>query len=511
MTRERNSAIAGLLRFVLTAVAVVMQLALIWLLIDGLRSYSLYAYIVIQIISVIDVIYLLGKQNQTTYTIAWVVFILVLPVFGNILYFLWGHSATRGRRSRQIRDAIRNGAKHLRGDASVRAALVEAHPAQKRLSGYLEHHGFPLYDHTQCTYYPDGALLFDALLEDLKQAKRYIFMEYFIIAHGQLWDRVEQVLLAKAKEGVTIRLMLDDLGSLMTVPDNFARRLRQEGIEVVRFNPVQKYISGLYINYRNHQKITVIDGVTGYTGGVNIADEYVNLFEKHGHWKDTGIRLEGDAVWSLTVTFLQMWSSEVRREPDYEAFRPPEGQPCQGFYQPFSDGPVNNPVNPAEALYRQIIHNAHDYVYITTPYLVIERSMTEALCMAAMGGTDVRIITPSKWDRWYTHMVTRSNYGELLRAGVRIYEYTPGYIHAKTVLADDEHAVTGTINMDFRSFYLHYENGVWICGAPVLRDIKRDILETFDLCEEILLENWVRRPWYIKTMQTVLRLFAVFL
>lgn len=511
MTRERNHAIAGLLRFILAVVAVVLQLTLIVLLISELRAYAIYAYILIQFLSVMDVLYLLNKSGHTSYTVAWLVVILILPVFGNILYFLWGHSATRGRRSRQIRNAIRAGTKQLRGDPSVRAALEQAHPSQKRLSGFLDFHGFPAYDRTDCRYFPDGKAFFDALLDDLRQAKRFIFLEYFIIAHGELWRDVEEVLLAKAAEGVTVRLMFDDLGSLMTVPDHFVRRMRQQGIEVVRFNPVQKYISGLYINYRNHQKIAVIDGGVGYTGGVNIADEYVNLYEKHGHWKDTGIRLEGDAVWSLTVTFLQMWAAEVRHEPDYDAYRPPESAPREGFFQPFSDGPVNNPDNPAETLYRQILYSAKDYVYITTPYLVIERSMSEALCMAALGGADVRIVTPKHWDRWYTHMVTRSNYGELLRAGVKIYEYTPGYIHAKTVLCDDEHAVTGSINMDYRSFYLHFENGVWICGAPVLKDIKRDILETIGQCEEISLDDWMRRPRRVKAMQTVLRLFAVFL
>jgi len=511
MNRKTERKIAGLLRIVLVGIAVLLQLLLIALLVRVLRNRAVYAYFIIEIIALIDVIFLVSKNKSSSFTIAWLLIILTLPVFGHVLYFLWGRGASRGWRSNRMKAAIARGMSFLSKDNDVYAELEAVHPMRKRISGYLYRKNFPLYKNTKSEYYPLGELQFEAMLKDMEKAKKFIFLEYFILNSGEIWNKFEELLIRKAEQGVEVRLMFDDLGSIVTAPDNLIKRLGSRGIQAQRFSPVHRYVSQLYINYRNHQKITVIDGNVGYTGGANLADEYANIYPKHGHWKDTGIRLEGDAVWSLTVAFLQMWECESNEKSDYEAYRPAYSCDGQGFYQPFSDGPVNNPDNPAEVMYRTIINNAKDYVYITTPYLVIDNTMMEALCTVALGGTDVRIITPKIWDHWYVHMVTQSNYGELLKAGAKIYEYTPGYIHAKTIISDDDHAIAGSINMDYRSFYLHFENGVWICGAPVLKDIKRDIVETFEVCEEMRLEDWLRRPWYVKCLQTVLRLFAVIL
>ena len=345
------------------------------------------------------------------------------------------------------------------------------------------------------------------MIRDMKQAKRFIFIEYFIIDDGILWSTIYEVIKEKVREGVEVRVLYDDLGSIVTVPNHFVKQLENDGIKVTAFNPVHKYISRFYLNFRNHQKIVVIDGNIGYTGGANLADEYANLYEKHGHWKDTAIRLEGEAVWSLTVTFLQLWQSENLVEEDYSKYRPTTGIKGDGYYQPFSDSPVSRK-NIAEIMYRQVISSARKYVYITTPYLVIDDTMINELCLAALTGTDVRIITPKVYDKWYVYMVTCSNYRILLEAGVRIFEYTPGYMHAKMIISDDDNAIIGSINMDYRSFYLHFENGVWICGSPVIQDIKEDILRTMAQCEEIKLEKWNERPWYKKVGELFFRIFA---
>jgi len=511
MKPKTERKIAGMLRIAFVGLAIIFQLLLIILLVRILKTQAIYVYVLIEIVSVVDVIFLVSKNKSSSYTITWLLIIFILPVFGHILFLLWGKSATHGWRTKRLKTSIKRGAGFLEKDPDVYAELGRIHPTRKRISGYLGRKNFPLYENTGCTYFPLGEEQFEVMLADMENADKFIFLEYFILNNGQLWDRIEDVLIRKAGQGVDVRLMFDDLGSIVTAPDNLIKKLKKHNIQAMRFNPVHRYISRLYLNYRNHQKITVIDGNIGYTGGTNIADEYANIYPKHGHWKDTAIRLEGDAVWSLTVTFLQMWESESNTVTDYEVYRPTISGEGQGFYQPFSDGPVNNPDNPAEVMYRTIINNAKDYVYITTPYLVIDNTMLEALCTAAQGGTDVRIITPKIWDHWYVHTVTRSNYGELLESGVRIYEYTPGYMHAKTIISDDDHAVMGSINMDYRSFHLHYENGVWICGTPVLQEIKKDICDTFEVCEEINLDEWLRRPWYVKFIQTILRVFAVLL
>ncbi len=396
----------------------------------------------------------------------------------------------------------------LQQNPAVLGDLAETKPKHRRIANFLVQQGFPLYKETLSKYYPLGDLQFVDMIEDLEKAERFIFLEYYIVSEGDLWEKIHDVLKRKAKAGVDVRLLYDDIGSIWATPDQFRKNLHSEQIQVRAFGEAQKQLSHLYLNHRNHQKIAVIDGNVGYTGGTNLADEYANIYAKFGHWKDTAIRLEGDAVWSLTVTFLEMWESESQVQEDYLRYRPTKTVAGDGFYQPFTDGPVNNPNNPAEMMYRQIIATAQRYIYITTPYLILDETMMDELCLAAQGGIDVRIATPGVWDKWYVHKVTRSNYRRLVEAGVRIYEYKPGFLHAKTILSDDDHAVTGSINMDYRSFFLQFENGVWICQAPMLSDIKRDLLETYAVSEEVSLDLLKKVRWPERLAQASLRLFA---
>ena len=508
MTGAISNRLAGLLRAALVGLMIIAQILLIVFLVQVLQERAFFLYIAIQIIAVVDIFLLVGKYQNTSYTMAWVVLILLLPVTGHLLYILWG----RRSKHRRIRRAIARSELFLQKDPDIYQALGRDHPARKRLGGYLGRMGFPLYENTVCTYYSLGDEQFPAMLQELEQAERFIFLEYFIISHGRLWDEIREILARKAAQGVEIRVMYDDFGSLLTIPDGLEEDMKRLGIQVVCFNPIHYSVSRLYVNYRNHQKICVIDGEIAYTGGTNIGDEYANYYDKLGHWKDTAIRLEGDAVWSMTVFFLQMWEAQTRTEQEFDQYRPRRpGKSAPGYVQPFIDGPMNNPDNPAEIMYRSIIHNAREYVYIYTPYLIIDTSMVDALCTAALGGTDVRIITPHVWDKRLVHMATQSSYAPLLQAGVRIYEYTPGFMHAKTILSDDDHCIMGSINMDFRSFYLHFENAVWICGAPAIRDIKADFLATLSQCEEVHGDVWKKRSLLRKILQGFLRLFAIFL
>jgi cardiolipin synthase len=508
LSAKRNKRTPGTVRVAMVFLALCAQLLLLAYLVGLLRQNAVYLYFLLEIAGAVVVTVIVTKDRNSSYTIFWLIIMMVLPVFGYLLFLLWGTTGLTHRRSRIIRESIAHGQTFLKQDPPTSSEFLDKHPSRKRLGTYLLNEGFPIYSHTLCTYYPLGELQFEKLLEDLEQAQKFIFLEYFIVAEGQLWDRIHGILRQKVQRGVEVRVLFDDLGSITKIPDSLVRELRSDGIQARRFNPVQTNIFRLLINYRNHQKIAVIDGNIGYTGGTNIADEYVNLTHELGHWKDTAIRLEGAAVWSLTVTFLQMWDSESDVRSDYQRCMPAVDVGGTGFYQPFADGPFNHPNNPAEEMYSQIIAGAQQYVYITTPYLVIDNSMKDILCIAAKGGVDVRIATPKIWDHWYVHMVTQSNYKDLLAAGVRIYEYTPGFLHAKTILSDDDNGVMGSINMDYRSFFLHFENGVWICGAPVLQDIKADMMNIFAVSEEIKLAEWTSRPEYKKIVQDILRIFA---
>lgn len=505
-----NGKVYGALRILLIALLVAAQVAVVFVVSTRLHAFSTAIFTSIEVLAVLVVVAMLSSTDSPSYKIVWTFMILLMPFVGLVLYLTWGRVDIAKRERGYIEKSFSRGFSETPQDPAVRDALDQAHPEQSRVSRYLAGCGFPVYRNTGATYYPLGELWWKALLADIEKAERFVFIESFIIEDGELWSSVLNALRIKAAQGLDIRLMYDDLGSIVTIPRKDMEKMRAEGIQVQVFNKTTRYIQALYMNYRNHQKIAVIDGDVAHTGGCNLADEYANLVEKHGHWKDTCVRLRGDAAWGLTVTFLQMWDMTRRTiTEDYEPFRPRcHVTEAPGFFQPMMDGPANNPKNPALDLFKLMVSDARKSCYMTSPYLVLDYDLLDALCLAGRSGVDVRIIVPHIPDHWYVHMVTRSFYGELLQAGVRVYEYTPGYIHAKMIAADGTSALIGSVNMDFRSFYLHYEDAVWTCGSPLVSEIDGDIRATLDMSEEIVLEEWKKRPWYIKLIQDVLRVFA---
>lgn len=324
-----------------------------------------------------------------------------------------------------------------------------------------------------------------------------------------MWNTIHDILREKVQEGVEVRVLYDDIGSVLTLPKDYAKRLNQEGIQCRVFNRFRPVLSSLQ-NNRDHRKIVSVDGEVAFTGGFNLADEYINAIEKHGHWKDAGMVLRGDAAWSLTVMFLQMWNLTSRTPEDFSAFPPSrEGArrwETDGLVQPYADSPVDRE-NVGEHVYLQMINNAKRYVYINTPYLIVDDSMLSALSLAAKSGVDVRIITPHHWDKWIVHITTRAYYKPLLEAGVKIYEYTPGFLHAKTFVSDDRTATVGTINLDYRSLYLHFECGVWLYESRVVRQVKEDFQNTLKVCHAVTPAECQRGP-LIRLFQEILRLLA---
>lgn len=306
-----------------------------------------------------------------------------------------------------------------------------------------------------------------------------------------------------------VKFLYDDFGAAIRTQKFFKQILEHEGMEVRVFNPIHKYTGELYMNYRSHQKILVVDGEVGFTGGFNLADEYANLIERFGVWKDTGVRLKGETVWNLTVVFLQMWEASAfeKEHIDYLRYKKLPDKAGDTYCQVIADGPAFNPNNSIESVYNQMITFADEYLYITTPYLVLEDYMQQSLIEAVHRGVDVRILTPYIPDKKYAKLLTNYNYGILLREGIRIYEYTPGFIHAKQILSENA-AIVGTINMDYRSFYLHYENGVWMSGKKIQEDIRQDFAYLFETCEEISYESWKHRPKRWKLIQPILNLFS---
>lgn len=504
-----KSYLSGFLRVSLVGLLVLIQLAIIAVLGYWLSGSGVYIYLFIEIASIFIIVGLVNDNRNSSYKIAWICIVLLLPATGHIMYALWGKSGSTKKIEKKILTCIEHGNTFLSYDADTAEAYAKKYPTKSRMSRYMESQNFPLFKNNRISYYPMGEDTFEAIFQDIEEAKHFIFINFFIVGEGVLWERMRKLLLQKRSEGLEIRFMYDDFGASLRTSKNFRRNLEAEGIQTAVFNPIHRYTDKLYMNYRSHQKILVIDGNIGYTGGMNLADEYVNLIERFGKWKDNAVRVEGDSVWGLTVTFLQMW--EICRSGewmDYTPYRPTKVFPENEVYcHVISDGPANRPNNPIESIYKQIIHYAKKFVYITTPYLVIEDDMKQSLIEAAQSGIDVRIITPNIPDKKNVKKLTNFNYGQLLEGGVKIYEYTPGFIHAKTIINEDC-GIVGTINMDYRSFFLHYECGLWMCDREVINGIKEDLVGTMDISKEITYEEWKARPWYLKVHQKVLNLFS---
>jgi len=366
----------------------------------------------------------------------------------------------------------------------------------------------PVYDDSRAEYFSIGEDCYERMLVELKKATRYVFLEYFIIQEGEMWNGILEILKDKAAQGVDVRVMYDDMGCMFTLSKNYREELETMGIRCCVFNRFVPVMS-LHLNNRDHRKICAIDGKVAFTGGINLADEYINQREKYGHWKDSGIMVEGDAAWSMAVMFLTLWDRALQLEEDYEQFRPqPFNVPdAAGYVQPYTDSPLDYETV-GHTVYLNMISKAEKYIYITTPYLILDTATNTALCNAAKAGVDVRIITPHIPDKKSVFHVTRAHYPPLLEAGVKIYEYTPGFIHAKNFVVDDQFATVGTVNLDFRSLFLHFENGVWMCQTPCIQDIKEDFLQTQKKSEKISLRRSRRLNLLVQFHRSVLRLFA---
>ena len=457
-------------------------------------------------LSILIVLYLVRKDENSAYKIGWIVLIGLLPLLGGALYLAFGNKAP----AKYLRERMQKVEQAHQTELAQPEGQTDALDISSRnLSRYVAKFGpYPAWRDTAAHYFSCGEEMYPQLLADLEKAEKFIFLEFFILRSGKMWDGVEQILRRKAAQGVDVRLIYDDFGSLLGLPSDFVIRMEKAHIRCIPFNPVVPLVS-LVMNHRDHRKIVVIDGKVAYTGGVNLADEYINELERFGRWKDCGILVRGKAVWSMTVMFLSLWGYVDRCEEDVSRFRVAcaEKQGGTGFLQPFADSPLDNEDVGATML-QSVISSAQERMWIMTPYLILDDKMTTALCVAAKTGVDVRIITPAIPDKWYVHAVTRANYEELTRAGVRIYEYTPGFIHSKVYLADSVQAVVGTVNLDFRSLYLHFEDAVYLCDTAANAQIEEDFVQTFPQCRAITYEQCRHVHLYQRILRALLRMFA---
>ncbi len=488
MTRKKKRRIRRFLRRrALILLIILLQIVLlIYITVNGsLISRSLS--IAFSLISLLAVLYVLSRRTENGFKLTWIFWILIFPLFGGLFYVLLHSHRSQKSFIKRTGECEERSKPLLRLPLeTVKEKELSCMSARKEIL-YLDRHvGYPAYSRNRVDYFPSGEEMLPSLLSALEGAEKYIFLEFFIIEEGKMWDDILSVLTSKAKEGVLVRVIYDDLGSLFKLPKKYARFLGKRGIECRAFSPLHSLLS-LEQNNRDHRKIISIDGKIAYTGGVNIADEYIALEKPFGEWKDCAVRIEGAAAWSFTLMFLQMWELVSKKEENLLDFLPSSfslDTDGNGLVVPYADRPTDDE-GVSEEVYLDMITAAKKYIYITTPYLILDDRMESALLHAAKSGVDVRIITPKKWDKRLVHMVTRSYYEELILGGVGIYEYTPGFIHAKILLADDEIVSIGTANFDYRSLFMHFECGALFTSRETVKAVKEDFLKTLAFSEKI--------------------------
>lgn len=510
----------------------------VYLVYSAKRSSSA-ANMALEVIAVALALYIANKDMRTSYRMSWIFLVLFLPIFGIPAYFIFGRSGLTKKTRRKMEAVADKVVEYRVEDYKTIQALQQENFYAFQQSYYISARaGYPIYKEEDSNYYSCGEKLYPQLLADLESAKHFIFLEYFIIEQGKMFDPIVNILERKVKEGVEIRLIYDDVGCIQTLPPKFYQVLQAKGIRCAAFNPFRPVLS-IIMNNRDHRKITVIDGKIAYTGGFNLADEYINEKEKFGYWKDAGIRLTGACVWNFTSMFLEIWDYITKTEDDYAFYRkasiPQLGEITRkhllaqkatdmpvaasysdavephvtgaGFVQPYCDSPLDHE-DVGENVYLNLIGHAKHYVYIFTPYLIIGSEMATALVNASKCGVDVRIVVPGIPDKKLVYLLTQANFANLIRGGVKIYKYAPGFIHSKCFVVDDVYAAVGTINLDYRSLYLHFECGTFMYRTKAVMQVKQDALATIDQSLLVTLSECQSKKLIVRMFMGALKLFA---
>lgn len=475
-------------RLVFVGLSVLLQI--LWLVILGVRlnDYSTIISVCSSLLAFVLALRIYGKDENAAFKMPWIILLLVFPVLGLCIYALFGHKRLVEKVRRRFEEVDSELFLQMQQEEGVLQELEVLDFGVANQCRYIYRYGhFPVYRNTDVVFYATAEEGLEAQLQELEHAKHFIFMEYHAVEEAEAFGRLKEVLARKAQEGVEIRLLYDDVGSIGFVDRSFIKRMEKIGVKCLDFNPVFP-VFNMFMNNRDHRKITVIDGRVGFTGGYNLADEYFNITHPYGHWKDTGVKLMGEAVRSFTICFLEMWNAMKQTDTAYAKYlavpAPKIFSSKTGYVQPYADSPLDEETM-GENVYLNLIKHAKHRLYVATPYLIISDEMARELGLAAKRGVDVRIITPGIPDKKMVYRMTRSYYAGLVKQGVRIYEYTPGFLHEKQVLCDEECATVGTINMDYRSLYHHFENGVFLYRCDAIRDIEKDFEETMQVSCEV--------------------------
>ena len=508
---KKESTNNGIKRMIFVVVSMVLEVLVIVCIFFWLNIYAKWLLIVTQVLGTVLAIYIYNLKKNSALKMPWMILIMIFPVFALTLYALIGMSVSTKDMKERYREIDQRLFPYLPQNQNVAERLAAQDKKAANITRYIHARaGYPVYENTDVEYYDDAALGLEAQKEELRKAEKFIFMEYHAIENAESWQGVQEILEERARAGVDVRVFYDDMGSIGFINTDFVKLLQSKGIRCRVFNP---FVPGLkiFLNNRDHRKVTVIDGKVGFTGGYNLANEYFHITEPFGYWKDTGIKITGDAVKSLTVTFLEMWNAvrgDDENDEDFDPYFPDHEYKAaeEGFVIPYADLPIDEE-QVGENVYMSVANYANDYAWFITPYLILTDEMIHTLGLAAMQGVDVRVITPGIPDKKLVYSITRSYYNSLVRNGVRIFEFTPGFCHAKMSIADDQIATCGTINLDYRSLYHHFENGCLFMNCDAVRKVREDFESMFEQSREVTEEYKNPRTGW-KLIMLFLRLFA---
>lgn len=499
-------------RFFISAFVILLQFVQLLIVFSLLNKYSVIISVLGYIFYIGVFLYIINKYKSPEFKLPWVIIIMLFFVVGAFVFILLVGNNQNKKVVKSFKNNKKKLSEYLKQDDSLEKLKTDNMDAYLQANYINKATGLPCYQNTKVTYCKIGEDFHRELLGSLKEAKKFIFMEYFIVEEGKMWDPIYEILKEKSNNGVKVYLIYDDFGCMSTLDEKYYKKLNAEGINCIPSNKFTPNLSNIH-NNRDHRKITVIDGEVGFTGGINLADEYINAKVKHGHWKDTGVKLEGEAVKSLTALFLETWNTQNKIKINPEEFLNLDYQKfdVEGVVAPYGDGPAEfYKDDVGKYVYLNMINSACHYVYITTPYLICDYEILNALCVCAKKGVDVRIITPHIPDKKIVLLMTQSNYEMLIQSGVKIYEYTPGFIHAKQFISDDMFTTCGTVNLDYRSLVHHFECGVWMYKSKCIQDMKKDFLDTVSVSEEITEKQSKLKGWKKLLVEVVKVFFPLF-
>lgn len=491
--------------------ALFIQFIALFLLVAYFSSRFTVVYYLLVILSLIMSVHVINRDSDSSSKLLWVLLIMSLPFFGGLIYLLFGGRKIPKSLMIKDRQAYSDYKMYaLRNIEILKQSHEDDYVLDKMASMAWSNGYFPLYKNCETTYFPTGEDQYQMFIQELEKAQDFIFIEFFIINQGVMWNTILQILLDKAAMGVDVRVIYDDAGSITYLDPDYTKWLNDRGIKAHLFNPMRPQLE-MQMNNRDHRKILVIDGKVAFTGGCNISDEYINTKKRFGYWKDMGVMIKGEAVEMFTISFLQIWNYQAKKNTAYEDFLLPRSTysniQANGYVIPFSDSPTDEN-DTGKNMHLNMLNCSRKSFWITTPYLILDSEMISALNLAVNNGVDVRIVVPGIPDKKMVYEVTKANYEALIKKGVKIYEYTPGFIHGKVALSDDHNALVGTVNMDFRSYYMHYECGVWMHDVSCIEDIHEDFENIFKVSHLVTIEECLKTNPFIRMYRNVLKIFS---